>query len=544
MEFADAAAGIQATLAAYAQALDDGRTDDVVATFCPDGTCEIPGLGTHHGHDALRQAFAKWVPRQPQRHVVVNTHVTEWSPEEALRELMRGRLQGLGPVSVAALAKSLGLGCGAVDAALLALQSEGFAMRGRFTPGASEDEWCERGLLARIHRYTVKRLRAEVSPVSGRDFVRFLAEWQRLAPEARMQGPDAVAHVLSLLEGFEAPAAAWEAELLPGRIAEYEPAWLDAECLAGRFVWARLASRASARSGPGPLRSTPITFIARRNVRFWAALAESPNPEHLTARALAVRDYLEAHGASFFDDLMDGARLLPAELEEALGELVAVGLVHADSFAGLRALLLPADRRSGSRGRGRTGSARGRALYGMAESGRWALVRRTAPADRSEAVEHLVRTLLRRWGVLLWRLLAREAGWFAPWREILACCRRLEARGDVRGGRFVEGFAGEQFAAPEAIGLLREVRRTPGVPRQVSISAADPLNLLGILTPGGRLPALTSNRVLYRDGLALAVLSGGEVRFLQSLDTAEQWEVRTAVQRRGPAPLPPDISNG
>jgi ATP-dependent helicase Lhr and Lhr-like helicase len=465
----------------------------------------------------------------------------ECSREEALRELVRGRLQGLGPATSTRLATSLGLDRSEIDAALLALQSEGFAMRGRFTPGASEDEWCERGLLARIHRYTVKRLRAEVSPVSTRDFLRFLAEWQRLAPEARMQGPDAVAHVLSLLEGFEAPAGAWEAELLPARVAEYEPAWLDAECLAGRFVWVRLASRASP-ARYGPLRSTPITFVARRNLRLWAALADPPNPEHLTGRARAVSDYLETHGASFFDDLLDGTRLLPAELEEALGELVAMGLVQSDSFAGLRALLLPSDRRGGRRGRATGRGARGRALYGMAESGRWTFVRRTVPADRSEAVEHLVRTLLKRWGVLLWRLLAREAAWLAPWREILACCRRLEARGDIRGGRFVEGLAGEQFAAPEAIGLLREVRRAPASNRQLSISAADPLNLLGILTPGARLPALTGNRMLYREGLPLAMLAGGEVTLLESRGAAEEWDIRNAVLRRGATPAPTDIS--
>jgi len=483
----------------------------------------------------------------------------EWKREEALRELMRGRLQGVGPVTSGALAASLALDRGEIDVALAALQAEGFAMRGRFTPGAAEDEWCERGLLARIHRYTVKRLRAEVSPVSARDFLRFLAEWQRLAPESRMQGPDAVAHVLSLLEGFEAPAGAWEAELLPARVAEYEPAWLDAECLAGRFVWVRLAARASgtrasaapasagrasAARGAAPLRSTPITFIARRNVRFWAALADPPRAEQLTGRARAVSDYLEAHGASFFDDLLEGARLLPAELEEALGELVAMGLVHADSFAGLRALLLPADRRAGTRRRASGRPARGRALLGMADSGRWTLVRRAAAAERSEAVEHLVRTLLKRWGVILWRLLAREAAWLAPWREILACCRRLEARGDIRGGRFVEGFAGEQFAAPEAIGLLREVRRAPASPRYLSISAADPLNLLGVLTPGARLPALTGNRMLYRGGLPLALLAGGEVCFLESLGAAEEWDVRNAVLRRGTTPAPTDIARG
>ncbi len=462
-----------------------------------------------------------------------------WSREEALVEIIRGRLEGLGPVTAADLAASLGLAQAEIDTALAALQAEGFALRGRFTPSATADEWCERRLLARIHRYTVKRLRAEVSPVTAREFLRFLAEWQRLTPETRMQGPDAVGLALSQLEGFEAPAAAWEAEILPARIAEYEPAWLDEHCLAGRFVWVRLASRsADSRGGAAPVRATPIALLARRNVRLWAALADPPRPEHLTARARAVSDYLRERGASFFDEIVDGARLLAAQAEEALAELVGAGLVRSDSFGGLRALLVPSDRRRGSRQAGARGLRRMRraALYGMADSGRWALVRGTEAAERGEAVEHLVRTLLRRWGVLLWRLLAREPSWTPPWREILACCRRLEARGEIRGGRFVAGFSGEQYAAPDAIGLLRDVRRRPGADGSLSLSAADPLNLLGIVTPGPRLPALTSNRVLYRDGLPIATLAGGEVRLLERLDPREEWEARNAILRNGSRP--------
>ncbi len=487
-----------------------------------------------------------------------------WTREEALREIVRGRLQGLGPVTSAQLAGSLAVARSEIDGALAALEAEGFALRGRFTPNVGAEEWCERGLLARIHRYTVKRLRAEVSPVSARDFLCFLAEWQHVAPESRMQGSDAVAHVLSQLEGFEAPAAAWESELLPARVADYEPSWLDGECMAGRFLWVRLATpgardaagaraaigaregagapdAAGARKGPpaarsaGPVRAAPIAFLARRNARFWTALAGPPQPERLSTKAEAVRDFLAAHGASFFDELIDGVRLMPAEAEEALGELVAAGLVHSDSFAGLRALLLPASRRVGSKGRPGRRRVPGRALYGMADSGRWALVRRAAPAERGEAVEHLVRTLLRRWGVIFWRLLTKEPAWLPPWREILTCCRRLEARGEIRGGRFIEGFPGEQYAMPDAVGLLREVRRGPAKGRQLAISAADPLNLLGIATPGARLPALTGNRVLYRDGVPVATLAAGKVNVLTSLTAADLWEVRTAVLRRGQA---------
>jgi ATP-dependent Lhr-like helicase len=460
----------------------------------------------------------------------------------ALVEVVRGRLEGLGPVSVAALAQSLLLAPPAVEAALGVLESEGFALRGRFTPDASNEEWCERRLLARIHRYTVKRLRAEIEPVLPRDFLRFLLEWHRVLPDSRMQGPDAVAAVLSQLEGFEAPAVSWETEILPARIADYEPEWLDEHCRAGRFIWARLgarparadAGRADAGRSASPIRSTPITLLARRNVRVWSLLCAAENPAPLTSRARAVAQFLASHGASFFDEIAESAGMLPVEVEEALAELVALGLVNSDGFSGLRALLLPSARRSKSAPPGMRRRRR-LAAYGMADAGRWALVRRSgwsAAAHDDASIEVVVRTLLRRWGVIFWKLLAREADWLPPWRELLQCCRRLEARGEIRGGRFVAGFSGEQYATPEAIGLLREVRRKAAGEQSLSLSAADPLNLIGIVTPGPRVPSLTDNRLLYRDGLPLATFVGGEVRFLERLGPDEEWKVHTAVLRR------------
>jgi len=459
-----------------------------------------------------------------------------WAPDAALVEIVRGRLEGSGPVTAAALAESLGVERGQVDIALAALQSEGFAMRGRFSPGVTDEEWCDRRLLARIHRYTVKRLRAEIEPVLAKDFMRFLFEWQRVTREARMQGPDALASVLNQLEGFEAPASAWETEILPTRINEYEPAWLDEHCLAGRFVWTRLAKRsANPERGAAPVRGTPITLLPRRNVRVWSAFAAPPDPAHLTANAKAVVEFIQSNGASFFDEIVDGARLLPSQVEDALAELVAHGLVNSDSFGGLRALLVPSDRRRPG------GNARRRrriALFGMADSGRWALVRRPTTADApptsrdNEALENIVRALLRRWGVVFWKLIALEADWLPPWRDLLMCCRRLEARGEIRGGRFVSGFSGEQYATPEAVGLLRDIRRKQANGQLIAVSAADPLNLIGILTPEGRVPALTGNRVLYRDGLPVAAYVAGEVRFLTQLDPKEQWEAQNAILRR------------
>ena len=257
-----------------------------------------------------------------------------------------------------------------------------------------------------------------------------------------------------------------------------------------------------------------------------------------------MAEYIEANGASFYDEIVDHVGLLPVQVEEGLGELVALGLVNSDSFGGLRALLMPADRRRSARDRHRQ---RRVTIFGMQDAGRWALVKKketklddakpVSPRN-DEAVEHICRTLLRRWGVVFWKLIEREADWLPPWRNLVMCLRRLEARGEIRGGRFVAGFSGEQFALPEAIGQLREVRRRENSLELVSLSAADPLNLVGILTPGGRLPALTGNRVLYRDGVPTAVYVGSEVKFLEQLEAAEQWQVRGALLRRQvPAPL-------
>jgi ATP-dependent Lhr-like helicase len=466
----------------------------------------------------------------------------EVTAESALVEMLRGRLEGLGPVTEAALAAPLGLTPSGIAGALAALEAEGFAMRGRFTPAAAADEWCERGLLARIHRYTVKRLRAEIEPVAARDFLRFLASWQKADAETRMEGPDALEAVISQLEGFEAPAAAWETEILPARLPRYEPAWLDDLCLAGRVAWARLRPRSprakEGERGAMPVRTTPITLLARRHLPLWATFSPAQEGHPAGAPAQAVLAFIRAHGASFFDEIADGSGLLRPQVEEALAELVALGLIASDSFAGLRTLLLPAEKRRNLSQRRRHAVG-----FGMEDAGRWALARRPRPAApgaaaEGEAVEHVARTLLRRYGVVFWRLVEREADWLPPWRDLLRVYRRLEARGDIRGGRFVAGFTGEQYALPEAIGLLREARRKGETGALVSLSGADPLNLAGILTPGAKLAALTGNRLLYRDGLPIAWLAGGKVQFLETLEPAEEWSARKTLLR-GPLPRAP-----
>jgi ATP-dependent Lhr-like helicase len=442
---------------------------------------------------------------------------------------VRGRLEGLGPATEAALAAPLGLQPEALAATLAALEAEGFALRGRFTPDASVDEWCERRLLARIHRYTIKRLRAEIEPVSARDFLRFLFRWQRVAPDTQVEGAASLDTIVGQLEGFGAPAAAWESDILPARLKDYRPSWLDARCLAGHATWVRLGARA-ATGRPTTVRTTSVTLLPRRHAALWRAMAlPADSAARPSAQAQAVVDFITANGASFFDELLQHCGLLRSQLEEALAELVALGLVTSDSFAGLRALLVPFAERKPGRTRRRRAAA-----SAMEDSGRWSLPRAPAAADRAidaAAVEHVARALLRRYGVVFWRMLEREASWLPPWRELLRVYRRLEGSGEIRGGRFVAGFTGEQFALPEAIGTLREVRRRPAAGEWTAVSGADPLNLAGILTPGPRLAALAGNRLLYRDGVPAATLAGGEIRFVEPLDAATEWFARKALVR-------------
>jgi ATP-dependent Lhr-like helicase len=541
--------------------------------------------------ERLNQFNAVWTQARGEPDILppADQPQTLWPPEQALVEILRGRLEGLGPVTQTGLAAPLGLESKSVASALSALEVEGSILRGRFIQGVNDEQWCDRRLLARIHHYTVQRLRAEIEPVAARDFLRFLFAWQRVAEDTRLEGPDALPAVLASLEGFEAPASAWETEILPARIAKYEPAWLDAQCLSGQRTWARLVTprAANGRAAAGtPVRSTPIALLERRRVPLWMSLAGPPGETHLSPHSQAVCDCLAAHGALFFDELTEATRLLRSKVEDALAELAALGLVNSDSFGGLRALLVPSAQRkpiAGVKRRGRVCS------FGMESAGRWSLIRRQSqpqPCPPSHAggvieggvtisspegqgagsgllapkmptgtastpdplpqgggaVEHVARTLLRRYGVVFWRLLTREASSLPPWRDLLRVYRRLEARGEIRGGRFVAGFSGEQYALPEAVGLLRKMRRQPASGNWVSLCGADPLNLVGILTPGARLAALTGNRLVYRDGVPIAVLSGGKVQFLVTLDAAAQWEAQNRLLRSAAPALMADLA--
>jgi ATP-dependent Lhr-like helicase len=392
----------------------------------------------------------------------------------------------------------------------------------------------------------VKRLRAEIEPVTSQDFMRFLCRWQHVIPSERREGPDALAALITQLEGFEAPAAAWEADILPARLDNYDFTWLDDLCLAGRAAWTRLTAPTKlAAKSVGPIRTTPVTLVPRRSLGQWNRAVPAPaEPPVTSPRASRVIEQLQGHGASFFDEIVDATGLLRTQVEEALAELVALGLVHSDSFSGLRALLTPSDRRK-PLGDGRR--RRRTSLFGIEDAGRWALVRRPASSRADggtyrpelEIVDHIADTLLRRYGVVFWRLLEREAAWLPPWRELLRVFRRLEARGEIRGGRFVASISGEQFALPEAVDLMRETRRAAtsvaasvASSAWISLSAADPLNLIGSIVPGPKVPALTNNRILYRNGIPVAALVAGEVQWIEALEPRDRAEAENALVKR------------
>ena len=477
---------------------------------------------------------------EPEVRVPERERAAVWGREDAIRELVRGRLEVVGPTTGGAIATALGLDPTDIEFGLGALEHEGFVLRGRFTPAVGELEWCERRLLARIHRYTLDRLRSEIEPVTAADFMRFLFRWQRLTGETRAEGPDGLAAVLDILDGFELPAGAWETDILPTRVTDYDPLWLDGLCLSGEIGWGRLDGMRNAENGSrsrkaGPIRSTPIALFRRDRGAVWRASHPEPDPAHLplSHSARASFELLAARGASFFGDLVNGTGLLRTEVEKGLGELVAWGLVVSDSFAGLRALLVPSERR---RPVGRL-RRRGRAApFGVETAGRWALVGRRSPLPDDQPAEAVAWMLLRRYGVVFRRVVEREA-LQVPWRDVLRVYRRLEARGEVRGGRFVGGFSGEQYALAEAVSTLRAVRRRETTGELVAVSGADPLNLVGIIVPGDPVPALTGNRVLYRDGVAVAVREANRTRLLAESGPEDAETLRTALVRQRVAPM-------
>ncbi len=427
--------------------------------------------------------------------------------DDVAAEVVRGHLDVLGPVTAAELAASTGLSRSTVEAALIRLEVEGFALRGRFTD-SGEEEFCARRLLARIHSYTQKRLRREIEPVTAQDYMRFLLRWQHVAPETQTAGRTGVLAVIEQLQGFEIPAGAWEEAILPARLDGYRGEWLDAACLSGEVVWGRLSVRpdqadpSPTRGAATPSRATPISLAIRADLE-WLLQAARGDLAPTQPGPGAGRDILEClrtRGALFHAELVAASGRLRAEVEEGLWDAVARGLITADGFDAVRTLL-SARSRWAARQRPHHRRLRHGAGTAARAEGRWALLAGAVPVDDPDALaEAVAEQLLARWGVVFYDLLARE-NLALPWREILWAFRRLEARGTIRGGRFVSGFTGEQYALPEAIDALRTVRRAARTGEAVRLSAADPLNLVGIVTPGPRIAALRTNVVTYVDGL-------------------------------------------
>ncbi len=464
------------TQAVFSRRVVDFRRSDDIGALDPDAIERVreeawpQPASAEEVHEALLwvgyvtfeegKPWQAWIDELAAGRRVVSEEGRRWFAVEATRDAraaLRGRMEALGPVFA---------GGDADEALLRELESEGVVLRTRI---AGREAWCDRRLLARIHRYTLDRLRREIEPVTAAQFLRFLGCWQHADPEHRLEGPKGVAHAVSSLAGFEVPAAAWEGSVLPARVRGYKREWLDQLTFSGEVAWARLWVSGVA---AGPTRRTPICLVPREDLEAWASLAQAALPRELSSGAAAVRGALGGRGAMFFPELARCARLTAQDLEEALSELIGLGLVTCDSYSGLRWLIVPAWRRKAT---------------GLS-AGRWSLLPRGEPPAPAAAAEFVARRLLRRTGVVFRKTLAREK-LPVPWREIARALRRLEGRGEIRGGRFVAGFDGEQYALPEAIPVLRAVRKrsaSPQDPEPILVSAADPLNYRGILTPDER----------------------------------------------------------
>ncbi len=443
--------------------------------------------------------------------------------EEILSKILNAWIEVLGPTTVVEVAARLGLSANWIESAMSALENSGVVLRGHFTAEGQETEWCERGLLARIHRMTLGRRRKEIEPVSATEFMKFLISWQHAAPANRLCGREGVLQIIRQLQGMELPAPAWEQYVLPARVENYDPADLEYLCLSGVVAWGRLrsdlpdfdeAAPKSRRRQSRPTRSAPIAFLLREERDTFldpvASLQEVLSV--LSPAAREVANYLAARGASFLSDVARGTGLLKVKAEEALWELVARGIATGDGVAGLRVLLTP-DKKRHKRRRLRLING-GHAAERVMPVGRWSLWRTesaTDGLDQDQIGEQRARQLLRRYGVVLRELLGRESG--APsWRVLQQIYRRLEARGEIRGGRFVTGFVGEQFALPEAVDRLRAERRLPSAQEPIILAAADPLNLVGILSAGPRLSVYARQAIAYANGLPIEVGPLGSLR--------------------------------
>jgi ATP-dependent helicase Lhr and Lhr-like helicase len=503
--------------------IEEGRAVEVL----------VPDHGAAEKKEA-RKEVRGWVAKEQEAAV---ERLFGPGDEPVLDAVVRGWMESIGPTTVGQLAERLHLHPEEVNASMVRLEAQGQVLRGRFRPGASpvtehaspdSIEWCHRRLLARIHRLTLGALRKEIEPVTAAEFMSFLFRWQHVAPGARLHGEAGLGEVIAQLAGFEAAASAWEPHLLRSRLAKYAPEWLDRLCLSGAVAWGRFSSPARASGEDAqrrvvPTSAAPISLFPREAAEWLVGSLTDLTPANLSGVGQRLLQALHQRGASFFSDLVLETGHLPAEVEQGLWELVAAGFVTADGFDNLRSLLDPHRRRAEGRERLRRPRHAG---------GRWSLLRRavtvqppalSAPfsGDSSRVAEHashaaepMARQLLRRYGVVFRDLLGRESSSLA-WRDLLVHYRRMELQGEIRGGRFVAGFVGEQFALPEAVESMRALRKSGfGLSQEVKISAVDPLNLAGVILPGPRIPAVSTNFLVVKDGMVVrsVIGRGGETR--------------------------------
>jgi ATP-dependent Lhr-like helicase len=526
--------GVSAWAGSFERLINEGRAG--VASIAESGALSGQPAGPFGSAQGKRRRY--WVATERAKTFAVLFPEARFAPaladvettiptrEGALFTLVTGWMSHAGPTTATQLGDPLGIAASEISNALLRMEASGTVLRGNFSgaasragvPGPHEPEWCERRLLARIHRLTVATLRKQIEPVTAAQFMQWLLRWQHVAPGTQVTGERGTLEVLRQLQGFEIPANAWERQVLARRVVDYDPKWLDQLCLTGAVGWGRLSPHpatldSTVKEGQASTRQrrviptsvAPITFFVREDADWMTPRhpgAEVSENNGLSHGAQKVLDFLRQRGASFFADIVRGTEKLKAEIETALWELVAAGLVTADGFDNLRSLIDP--KRRAGQGSGRTTRPRHNA-------GRWALLHADEVVERPRAVEAACWMLLRRYGIVVRDVLTREAN-LPPWRELLGGFRRLEDRGEIRGGRFVDGFLGEQFALPVAVESVRAMRKLEAGQGSITLSAADPLNLVGILVPGERVPAISGNSVTFRDGAAVAGVASTEYR--------------------------------
>ncbi|MCA9098299.1 MAG: DEAD/DEAH box helicase, partial [Planctomycetaceae bacterium] len=495
--------------------LEEGRFQSFLSELTQTGRgCRVeyrPGMFAWVATENLAQAHTLF-PEIPFENV---GPATELDPTESLLSLLRGWLETSGPATAVELADLLALPIDRIFACLEAIEGEGLVLRGRFyhcdseiESDSPEIEWCHRRLLARIHRRTMQGLRQEIEAVSPAVFMQYLFQHHGLAPGHRKQGADGLHETISQLQGIDIPAGAWETQILPGRVEGYSPSWLDELCLSGEVCWGRLSPPERNANSGRPLaamtRAIPVSLMLREDLPWLTTGSKERTREQLSAVAIDIVDLLERQTALFANELRERLQLLSAELDGYLGELVAAGWISADGFAGLRQLIRaddrPVNREIPSRYRRQRKSHTG--------MGRWTLFRFPEATDQdastlnphpSTLAEDWCWQLIRRWGVVFRDLVVREPI-SPPWWQLAKMYRRLEARGEIRGGRFIRGVSGEQFGTSEAVRELRQIRQQEGPQSLIILSGADPLNLTGVIGSGNRVPALTGNAIAYLEG--------------------------------------------